>query len=272
MTHAPKLTPAQAATAFLTPRRPEPGVPLDLPGASRMRVATPEVELAAVVAGDGPGVLMLHGWEGQASDLAPMARALVAAGRRVVALDLPAHGDSGGRQASIPHAARALLHAAPALGPLDAVVAHSVGTAVAITALSRGLVLRRAALLAAPARYADFVHRFADQVGLDAEGAAGMIAHLLDQGVDVAGIDATRLVRRLTASALYVHSADDRVVPIADARAACAAWPDARLLQVERLGHRRLLDDPPVIDSVVRFVTGHADADAAQLTRRAEAL
>lgn len=263
MNPSPMMSPALAARAFLTPRPPKRWVPLELPGARALRIPTPEVDLAAVVAGEGPTVLLVHGWEGQASDLAAIAHALLAQGHRVVALDLPAHGASGGQHTSIPASARALLHAAPVLGPLHAVVAHSVGSAVTVTAMSRGLSVPRAALLAAPARYADFARRFAAQLGLDPQGAEEMIERLLEEGVDVVAIDAPRMVQRLTASALYVHSADDQVVPIADARAASAAWPHARLLTVDGLGHLRLLVEPAVIEAVLRFVAPGAAAPSA---------
>ncbi|MBX3635211.1 MAG: alpha/beta fold hydrolase [Rubrivivax sp.] len=249
-------TPAQAARAFLTPRPPAAPLPLQLPGATALRLPTAEVELAALAAGSGPTVLLVHGWEGQASDLQAIADALLAHGHRVVALDLPAHGASGGRRTSIPASARALLQAGPALGPLHAVVAHSVGSAVAVTAMARGLAVGRAALLAAPAFYADHARGFARQLGLDATGTAQMIERLRDEGVDVDAIAAPKLVGAFTQPALYIHSADDRVVPIADARAGCAAWPGARLWRVDGLGHRRLLGEPAVVAAVAAFVAG----------------
>lgn len=257
------LTPAQAARAFLTPRPSAVPVPLQLPDATALRLPTAEVDLAALAAGRGPTVLLVHGWEGQASDLQAIADALLTRGFRVVALDLPAHGASGGRRTSIPASARALLQAAPALGPLHAVVAHSVGSAVAVTAMARGLAVGRAVMLAAPAFYADHAHAFARQLGLDAAATTQMIERLRDEGVDVDAIAAPALVRGLRQPALYVHSADDRVIPIADARAACAAWPGARLWQVDGLGHRRLLGDPAVVGAVARFVAEGALPAAA---------
>ena len=254
MSNPLSLTPAQAARAFLTPRRPATLVPLDLPDAQELRLQTAESELAAVAAGDGPTVLLVHGWEGQASDFGAIAFALLASGHRVVAIDLPAHGRSAGTRTSIPASARALLQAAPALGPLHAVVAHSVGSAVAITAMARGLAVGRAVLLAAPAHYADYAGFFAQQAGLDPAQAREMIDRLRDEGVDVHAHSAPVLARQLSQPALYVHSADDQVVAIADAEAASAAWPGARLLRVEGLGHRRLLSDPQVVAAVTGFV------------------
>ncbi|MEO3434886.1 alpha/beta fold hydrolase [Inquilinus sp. CAU 1745] len=46
--------------------------------------------------GRGPVLLLLHGPGGGAGDLAPLVDPLVATGYRVVAPDLPGHGDSDG--------------------------------------------------------------------------------------------------------------------------------------------------------------------------------
>jgi pimeloyl-ACP methyl ester carboxylesterase len=168
-------------------------------------------------------------------------------------------GRSAGKSTSIPASERALLQAAPALGLLHAVVAHSIGLAVAITAMARGLAVGRAVLLAAPAYYADYARLFAQQAGLDPVQAREMIDRLRDEGVDVHAHSAPVLARQLSQPALYVHSADDQVVSIADAEAASAAWPGARLLRVEGLGHRRLLSDPQVVTAVTGFVSRSAD-------------
>lgn len=133
-------------------------------------------------------------------------------------------------------------------------VAHSVGSAVAITAMARGLAVGRAVLLAAPAHYA--ARAFARQAGLNAAQAREMVDRLRDEGVDVDAHSAPVLARQLSQPALYVHSADDQVVAIADAEAASAAWRGARLLRVNGLGHRRLLADPQVVVAVTEFVAG----------------
>ncbi|WP_239143062.1 alpha/beta hydrolase [Variovorax sp. WS11] len=67
-------------------------------------------------------------------------------------MDLPAHGDSAGRQTSIPQSARALRALGEALGPLHAVIAHSIGSAVLVEALHAGLSAQRAVLVSAPPR------------------------------------------------------------------------------------------------------------------------
>ncbi|MGH8111464.1 MAG: alpha/beta fold hydrolase [Rhodanobacteraceae bacterium] len=221
-----------------------------------MRIATSEGEVALWCAGTGPKVLLLHGWEGQASDLAAFASPLLDAGFAVLAMDLPAHGASSGREASIPHLARALRAVGDALGPLHAVIAHSMGAAVLAETVSGGLLLKRAVLIAAPADYERYARGFAAGRGLDAADVEAMLALLgATIGEDMREISLPRRAPRLRQPALFIHSSDDRVVPIEDSLASAAAWPGARQMRVEGLGHRRILGDPAVIAAATAFVT-----------------
>ena len=248
--------PEQVARAFLTPRLPPQRQARVLEGGKTLRVAAPEGEVALQRAGTGPAVLLLHGWEGQASDLAAFAPPLLCAGFGVLTMDLPAHGASAGRHTSIPQSARALLAVGKALGPLHAVIAHSIGSAVLAEALHGGLAAQRAVLIAAPAYYERHARGFAAAAGLDAEGTEAMLGLLSATiGADVREISLPRRAPRLRQPALFVHSSDDRVVAIEESLDSAAAWPGARHVRVEGLGHRRLLNDPAVVAAPIAFVT-----------------
>ena len=248
--------PEEIARAFLTPRPPQQRKTFALEGGGALHIATPEGEIALQRAGTGPTVLLLHGWEGQASDLAAFAPPLLATGHTVFAMDLPAHGDSAGHQSSIPQSARALRAVGEALGPLHAVIAHSVGSAVLAEALHAGLAAQRAVLISAPAYYELYARGFAAAAGLDAKGTEAMLALLGDAiGIDVRQVSLPSLAPQLRQLALFIHSADDRVVAIEDSLASAAAWPGACHLRVDGLGHRRILADPAVVAAAIEFIT-----------------
>jgi pimeloyl-ACP methyl ester carboxylesterase len=271
MSHAHTLTrptPDQVLQAFLTPRPPRAPAPDFLPDAERLHVDTPVGRVALQRTGTGRPVLLLHGWEGQAADLAAFVQPLLDAGFQVVAMDLPAHGASAGRQTSIPDSARALRAVGEALGPLQAVIAHSVGSAVLAEALHAGLAAERAVLVAAPAHYADYARQVGHLAGLDNDGIGRLLALLSASfGVDIHDISLPGRAAGLRQPALFVHSADDRIVSIADSEASAAAWPGAHHLRLDGLGHRRVLQAPAVIDSVLQFLTPSPHASTLPLTQ-----
>ncbi|MEY4563115.1 MAG: hypothetical protein RLZZ618_2392 [Pseudomonadota bacterium] len=248
-------SPEQVARAFLRPRPPtEPRSPLPEGGES-LHITTPEGEVALQRTGTGPVVLLLHGWEGHVSDLAAFVPPLLAAGLSVVAMHLPAHGESPGRQTSIPQSARALLAVGESIGPFAGVIAHSIGSAVLVEALNAGLVAQRVVMISAPARYERYARGAAAAAGLDAEGTEEFLAVLSHtMQADIREVSLPQRAPLRHEPALFVHSSDDRVVSIEDSLASAAAWPGARHQRVEGLGHRRILGDASVVAPVVAFV------------------
>jgi pimeloyl-ACP methyl ester carboxylesterase len=224
-------------------------------GARRIRLRS---GVSALHWGDaGPAVLLLHGWEGEAAQFAPLARRLVAACRQAFALDAPAHGRSPGREATLMGFARALLETAAEIPRLEAVGGHSLGAAATALALARGLPVQRAALVAAPASMEGYLRRFAHAIALPPASTARFI-RLLEEanGVPVTAFEIARIAASLDVPALIVHDGDDPRVPLRDGEAIARAWRGARLLATRGLGHSRVLRDEGVLAQLAGFLAG----------------
>lgn len=257
---APRWTEKTAARLFITPRKrrvsPETG-PWTV-----MRVPRLAPHLAVWSAGKGPTVLLVHGWEDDHGSMMRFAAPLIERGFRVVAHDQPAHGRSEGKRATIPDFARALAGVAREFGPVHGVVAHSVGGAAVAIAMAEGLKIGRVAIVAAPAEAVTYIRDTARRLGLSEKRAAGMLAEISRlAGYPAEMIDARTLSRGLDVPVLFVHSDNDRVVPLADGFANAEAWSGATLRLVSGLGHRRILDDAAVIQTVVDFIAPGCAAD-----------
>ena len=94
----------------------------------------PPIKLAGYVwdgtrsdANNAPTVLLVHGWELQAGRMGAFVPPLLAAGFRVAALDMPAHGQSEGSQATMLDWAEAIKNAVQQIGQVTAVIGHSFG-------------------------------------------------------------------------------------------------------------------------------------------------
>lgn len=204
---------------------------------------------------EGPVVLMLHGWEGQATQFAALAQAVVAAGGQAVALDGPAHGRSPGAEATLMSFARAFRTVAAELGEVHALVGHSLGAAAAAIALAQGVPAQRAVLIAAPASIEAYLRRFAVALALPPAATARFIRNLEQaNGVPVRAFEIRERVRGLRQPALVVHDRGDMRVPFRDGEAIALAWPGARLLATHGLGHARALADAGVLRQVTAFV------------------
>ncbi|MFY7922671.1 MAG: alpha/beta fold hydrolase, partial [Gemmatimonas sp.] len=67
-------------------------------------------------------------------------------------------------------------------------------------------------------------------------------------------IDVLELIATLPTRALVIHARDDKEVPFRDGERIAATWPNAALLPVDGLGHRRILRAPQVVEAAVGFL------------------
>src|SRR3954467_13906299 len=158
---APELAGAWAERLFLTPpRAPIEETALDLIDA-RMRFVTHKARNIATwewgwKSHGAPAVLLAHGWGGHAAQMRAFVFKLLASGYRVIGFDQPAHGISEGRLTSLVDFADVLATVAERHAPIEAVIAHSLGAAAASFALSRGLAVKSAVLIAPPSDVAGY--------------------------------------------------------------------------------------------------------------------
>jgi len=257
---AAALSPALAAWAadrlFCTPpRHPPPRREREaLRGAERLTLPFGSGWLRAWRLGDGPPVLLVHGWGGRGSQLAAFVPPLLSAGLGAVLLDAPAHGGSPGRLSSVVDFGRAVGAAARAVGA-RAVIAHSVGAAGTGLALRDGLRLDAAVLLGPPRSPAGFFRQFTGLLRLDPAVVAATRARMARRiGIAIEELDAVRSPPGVATPVLVIHDRGDAEVPWAHGAAIAASWPGARLLTTEGLGHRRILRDADVAAEAVAFV------------------
>lgn len=251
---APRTVANNMRRVFMTPR----GLPprdWELPLLAHAERITLRFGLSALRWGQGPAVLLMHGWEGRPTQFASLITALVENGYSVIALDGPAHGRSPGREAHVLLFARAMLEAAAELPPLHAVVGHSMGGASAMLAVQLGLRTEALVIIAAPSRFLDVLRGFAGMVGLPSRARSAFIQEVeLTLGMPLKHLDVAHYQMNLPG--LIVHAEDDTFVPVSASQVIHDAWFDSRLLRLEQGGHQRVLADPRVVDAVLALLAG----------------
>lgn len=208
--------------------------------------------------GQGPAVLMVHGWHGAASNFVEFVEPLAAAGFRVVAFDAPAHGASPGKRTTLPEIVKAMEVLADNIGPLHAIIGHSFGVLCLTFALAmKRISPDRVVCISSPARLEGLFASFSDTLGLPRVVRKRFCARLEhDFGADIwARLSPENQAASFDVPALMIHDADDRSVPIEESEALSRVWRNSRLVRTEKLGHRRILADANVIRRVVNFLS-----------------
>jgi pimeloyl-ACP methyl ester carboxylesterase len=169
--------------------------------------------------------------------------------------------------------ADALLRLGRRVGPVHAVIAHSLGAAATAIAMAEGLGAERAVLLAPPVDLPRYAGLFARALGLSPRSADGLLARLDRALGGRERFDLLQLASRQTAPMLVLHDPEDREVPFSDGQTLAEAWPGASIEPLAGTGHTRALRDPAVISRAVGFVADRSAREEtglrAEVVRRA---
>lgn len=250
---APGPTSAVVERLFRSTRRtaPRPGERDILGGATPSEVAGMRVWSW----GEGPTVLLVHGWNGRATQLGGFVETLVARGYRVVAFDAIGHGQSPGKFLSLPELATCIQLVADALGEVYGVIAHSLGGAATTFALSRGLRVERAVFISPPSDPREFLAMVSGALGASDEVRSRVKERVERRlGTALEDMRAEMLARSMRTPLLVIHDENDKEVPVRVGRTIANAWPGAELVITEGLGHQRILRAEPVVSKAVSFI------------------
>ncbi|UNK71051.1 alpha/beta fold hydrolase [Microbacterium sp. H1-D42] len=209
--------------------------------------------------------LLVHGWNGRASQFATLVRDLVGEGFRVVAFDAPAHGESPGRRTDVRDWVAAMRMLSDAEGPFELIVGHSFGAFATLAALRDGVDARRVVSIAGGGEVQAFHDQFLQMVGLPHAARAHFEASFyrrMHLSRDESDARYDSLVQPLPSQTelLIVHDRGDRGLEARNSEALHAAHPvQSRLLLTQGFGHNRVLNADPVLDAVLAFADAGLD-------------
>ena len=242
------MTPAGLAAALSRPRKllpnpPEPQEWLDA-GDERIAIHTLGRPEAAVRA------LFVHGWETDHRDLAHIAETLAGNGAYCVAPDLPAHGTSSGASMTIPEAAGAIQAVHQTYGPFELAAGYSMGAAILLYAMAKGMPAGKVALIAPPGNYAHELGKAARAAGASEALIAGALVEFRRRCPDLDELDSERLAPSLSCPGIVAVAGNDGVLDPQNGRSLAKLWRGSRLLEREQASHRSILRDPAVAEAI----------------------
>lgn len=206
--------------------------------------------------GEGPMVLLVHGWNGRGTQMGAFAAPLVDAGYRAIAFDAPAHGRTPGNSTTIFRIIDAVNNIAQQLGPIKGVITHSFGAMVIVRALRTQLSADRIVCISPPAQLDYLIESFSKTLRVPARAQKIFVQRLeKDFGADIwTQVSAEVNAANLSVPALIIHDEHDPDVPIQQGQRLAKAWPGARFLATRGLGHNRILRHRGTVQTAVDFV------------------
>ena len=190
-------------------------------GARRVELAGISRVSSAYVWGSGePSVLVLHGWGTDSTTMTAVVDAAVADGESAVCFDAPGHGVSPGSRATMREYAHATLEILQRFPDIRTVVAHSMSSIAAASALAEcgGANVRSLLLLAPTCSLAGVIDRWAAQRGLSSAVVLQIHRELRRRdGFPVSHWDVRTLGVPTSVDVRILHDPTDDIVPVEDA-------------------------------------------------------
>ena len=208
-------------------------------------------------AGEGPNVLLVHGWAGCGHQLSTIAEALLDANYRVTWFDAPAHGQSTGHQTNLFEIAESILQLETKIGSFEAVVAHSFGVPCTLGAINQGMNINKLIAISTPASAASIVHQFCKAIKAHTETREHMIGRLHKAFNDkiFEQISAENLALNIKTESLVIHDKLDPIISVNEGKKVQQNLRHSSMILTEGLGHNRILRDPDVVKQCVNFIT-----------------
>ena len=206
--------------------------------------------------GEGPQVLLVHGWSGRGGQMIAFVDPLLEAGYSVLTFDAPAHGDSEGKRVSLFDFAQTIQNLAEEFGPFHGTIAHSFGGPAMLWALEQGVETSHLILMASPMNLEKTMSRFARRLGL-----TPIAYHELRQQMEqyfntsISSLNYFNKTMSPSSPTLIVHDLDDKEVNWAGSEKISKQWSHSFLMTTKGLGHYRILRNPDVIEKITSFLS-----------------
>lgn len=216
-------------------------------GARRSKRSFKHFHIAEYTWGHGPRkALLIHGWEGRASNFAALIPILVDVGFTVVSFDAPSHGESTKAKTTLFDFGD-LVYDYLKEQRYELFITHSFGSVPLAYALNRadGYPVFKLMFITSPDRFADRVAQIVEQLGFPQR----MCKDVMDAFEDEYKIDPSQLSVSQYLSgirpvrALIVHGKNDQVLPLEWSRSVAQAVSNCTLLELDATGHYRILWD-----------------------------
>lgn len=207
--------------------------------------------------GTGPGVLLVHGWNGRGIELYRFIEPLLQDGHAVITYDSPGHGESGGRTTNYfewTDTIRAVVNSVHGYN-VHGVIAHSLGASAVLNCMEKEDRDFRAVLVAPAIRLTEMLYRGFDECGVPEPLYRNLVTELEDKyGYDVQTDNPRNLLERMQSKLLIIHDKDDAWVPYVESQAVASRYGNVSLHTTEGLGHKDIVTDESVVDLAVDYL------------------
>ena len=199
-------------------------------------------------------MLLVHGWSGRGTQLVKIADEFKS-DYTLISFDAPAHGKSPGNKTQMNDFIEAILFLEKKYGPFEIAIGHSLGGMALLNAVKRGLRLRKMVTIGSGDIITDIIDNFIRVVGLK-EATAYKMQQYLEEKYQrkMNDFSSSIAAKDVSIPVLVIHDKNDFEVPYKAAENIHKSLNNAQLYLTDGLGHRKILGNGTVIDTIKTFI------------------
>lgn len=204
--------------------------------------------------GNDTVILLVHGWESNASRWEKMLPYLKQSGSTIIAIDGPAHGLSSGKEFNIPQYAAFIDIVVKEFKP-QYLIGHSLGgkTCLYYQSKYQNDTIEKMVILGAPSDFKIILNNYIKMLSLNSTISKGLETHYLEHfKLKLEHFSGKLFASTIKTKGLIAHDTDDTIVLFEEGKKIASTWKDSIFIKTNGLGHS--LHDDVLYKKVSHFL------------------
>jgi pimeloyl-ACP methyl ester carboxylesterase len=204
--------------------------------------------------GNNTTILLIHGWESNASRWENFLPYLKKSGSTIIAIDGPAHGLSSGKEFSIPKYAE-FIHIIVQKFKPQYLVGHSIGgkTCLYYQSVYQSNAIQKMVILGAPSDFKIILNNYINLLSLNQKITKKLENHYLQHfKLNLDHFSGKLFAEKINTKGFIAHDIDDTVVLFAEGKKIASSWENAIFIETKGLGHS--MHDADLYQKIAHFL------------------
>ncbi len=184
-------------------------------------------------------VLLVHGWESNASRWENLLPYLKRSESTIIALDAPGHGLSSGKEFNIPQYATFIDIVAQKFKP-KYLIGHSLGgkTCLYYQSVYQNENIEKMVILGAPSDFKIILNNYITLLSLNSKISSGIENHYHKHfNLTLEDFSGQKFASKIKTKGFIAHDTEDTIVLFEEGQKIASGWEDSIFMQTKGLGH-----------------------------------
>ena len=204
--------------------------------------------------GNETKILLVHGWESNASRWKKTLPHLQKSGSTIIAIDAPAHGQSSGKEFNVPLYAEFINKAVEKYQP-EIIIGHSIGGAACVyhQYLFPNTSINKMVILGAPSDLKTLIDNYISMLSLNSKMLTLLESKFINRfNFKLEDFSGQKFASQFTIPGFIAHDTSDKIVAFAEGKKIASNWKNSQFIETKDLGHG--MHDDELYQKVIEFL------------------